>query len=224
MKSRIKIWREPQGCPGQPRPCTPLQLSTAALMLVLPLLLTLLLTALSPSTLARAAEFSQDSSRDRWALLGGYGQSFPGWGRTTQRVETIDLVPRYRHIIFDQLGSGWYRGFHSILVEAPLSVVLRPEVSAMVAVNFLAAYTFTAHDLWQPYLFGGGGPVYSFADIPGMGADLNGNYQFGLGLEYRGNPAHRLLLELRYHHISNAGSKEPNEPLNSCKLLLGITF
>ncbi len=165
-----------------------------------------------------------DTSRDCFAVIAGYGQSFPGWGQTTQRVETLDLVVRYKHHIFDDLGSGWYQGVHSILIEFPLHLVVSPEVSSMVGVNFLACYTFTANARWQPYLFAGGGPVYSFADIPGMGADLNGNYQFGIGLDYAMSDRHHLLFEYRYHHVSNGGSKEPNEPLNSCKLLVGFTF
>jgi len=36
--------------------------------------------------------------------------------------------------------------------------------------------------------------------------------------------SNNLLLEMHYHHISNGGSEEPNNPLNSCKLLVGITF
>jgi hypothetical protein len=165
-----------------------------------------------------------DTTRDNWALLGGYGQSFPGWGQTTQRVETIDLIPRYNHRIFSDIGSGWYRGVHSLLLEVPISFVVSPDDSAMVGINFLAAYTFTADQIWQPYLFGGGGPVYSSADIPGMGAELNGNYQFGVGIQYDCGANHQLLVELRYHHISNAGSREPNEPLNSVKMLIGFTF
>ncbi|MFA6284340.1 MAG: acyloxyacyl hydrolase [Desulfurivibrionaceae bacterium] len=165
-----------------------------------------------------------DTSEDSWGFLGGYGQSVPGWGQTTERVETIDLVPRYNHRIFSDLGSGWYQGFHSILVELPVHVVVSPDASSMVGMNFLACYTFTANKEIQPYLFGGGGPVYTFADIPGMGAEWNGNYQFGLGLEYAATPSHNLLFEVRYHHISNGGSEEPNDPLNSYKLLVGITF
>ena len=103
--------------------------------------------------------FAWDSSKDNWALLGGYGQSLPGWGRTTQRVETIDLVPRYSHMTFDDLGSGWFKGFHSTLIELPMHVVTSPDTSAMVGVNLLACYTFTANDDWRPYIFGGGGPV-----------------------------------------------------------------
>lgn len=165
-----------------------------------------------------------DTSNDSFAVIGGYGQSFPGWGQTTQRVETIDLALRYNHHIFEDIGSGWYQGFHSLLMELPVHFVVSPNVSTMIGLNFLACYTFTASEEWRPYMFGGGGPVYSFADIPGMGADLSGNYQFGGGLEYDRQSRHNLLFELRYHHISNGGAKEPNVPLNSCKILFGITF
>ena len=170
-----------------------------------------------------AGAASADTPTDSWAVLGGYGQSIPGWGMTTQRVQTIDVIPRYNHAIFT-IGSGWYRGFHSILIELPVDFVVSPDVSAMVGANFLACYTFTANKVLRPYLFGGGGPVYSFADIPGMGARLNGNYQFGIGLEYRRADSRNLLFEVRYHHISNAGTADPNEPLNSFKLLVGIMF
>lgn len=161
---------------------------------------------------------------DSWAILGGYGQSVPGWGETTQRVETVDLVPRYARTVIEDVGSGWLQGFYSILLELPVHLVVSPDASSMIGMNFLACYTFTAGQGLRPYLFGGGGPVYSFADIPGMGADLNGNYQFGIGLGHGLTRASTLLLELRYHHISNAGSDEPNEPLNSAKVLVGITF
>lgn len=188
------------------------------------LLLWLLLTTALSWTTNPVHATGFDTSNDSWAILAGYGQSFPGWGETTQRVKTIDIVPRYSHVIFDDLGSSWYRGYHSIFVETPIFYVTSPENSAMVAMNFLAAYTFSSGQQYQPYIFGGGGPVYSFADIPGMGSELNGNYQFGLGLKYQWHEDHDLLFEIRYHHVSNGGSDEPNDPLNSLKFRLGITF
>lgn len=187
-------------------------------MLALPVLCCLLLPV------PGRAGILLDTTNDSYSVLTGYGQSFPGWGMTTQRVETIDLVFRHNHHIFDDLGSGWYKGFHSILMELPIHFVVSPDNSAMIGLNFLAAYTFTASDQWQPYIFAGGGPVYSFADIPGMGAEWNGNYQGGIGLEHPINEAHQLLFELRFHHISNGGSKEPNDPLNSLKVLVGFSF
>ena len=168
--------------------------------------------------------FLDDTSKDTWAGLTGYGQSIPGWGQTTERVETLDFVPRYAHVVFADLGSGWYRGFHSTLVELPVHLVVSQDISAMVGLNFLACYTFTANEQWRPYIFGGGGPLYSFADITGMGADWNGNYQFALGLEHSLTDKQALLLELRYHHVSNAGSADPNVPLNSIKFMVGIRF
>ncbi len=165
-----------------------------------------------------------DSPDHSWWLLGGYGQSIPGWGLTTERVETIDLVGRYHHLTIANLGDGWYRGFHSTLVEVPLHLVLSPDESAMVGINLMACYTFTAPQHWRPYLFGGGGPVYSWADIDGMGAELNGNYQFGVGVEMPLNERQRFLVEYRFHHISNAGTRSPNVPLNSSKILIGIRF
>ncbi len=165
-----------------------------------------------------------DTAEDRRAVLAGYGQSFPGWGDTSERVKTVDIIGRYSHLVVDDVGSGWYEGFHSLFLEVPISVVVSPELSSMVGINFLAAYTFTAGSRWQPYLFVGGGPVYSFADIPGMGAEFNGNYQFGIGFRCDWNSENQVLAELRYHHISNGGSEEPNDPLNSLKVLLGISF
>ena len=165
-----------------------------------------------------------DTTRDTWAVLTGYGQSVPGWGDTTERVETIDLVPRYSHLTFTDLGAGWYAGDYRTLIELSMHAVLSPDESAMLGVNFLACYTFTASSWWRPYLFGGGGPVYSFADIPGMGAEWNGNYQFAVGVELPLAQEQALLFEIRYHHISNAGAEDPNVPLNSIKVLAGFTF
>ncbi|MFV0436039.1 MAG: acyloxyacyl hydrolase [Desulfopila sp.] len=174
------------------------------------------------SSPCRASIF--DPARDEIAILAGYGQSIPGWGLTTERVETIDLVPRYNHVAFDNLGWGWWRGNYCTMVESPVHLVVNPDTSLMVGLNFLGRYSFTAATAWQPYIFGGGGPVYSFADIKGMGAKLNGNYQFAIGLEHPTSTGHALLLELRYHHISNAGVSDPNVPLNSLKVLFGMTF
>ncbi len=162
-----------------------------------------------------------DTSKDTYSVLAGYGQSFPDWGETTQRVETVDLFLRHDHFVFDLFDSNWYQGEYSVFMEFA-GHFLPDYSSSMLGMNFLAAYTFTKDSKYQPYIFGGGGPVYSFADVEGMGADWNGNYQAGLGLEIVGDNS--ILFEVRYHHISNAGAEEPNEPLNSVKLLVGFSF
>ena len=154
----------------------------------------------------------------------GYVQSFPGWGQTEERGHSVEIVPRYSHLTIGNIGSGWWAGRHDTLIEAPVTLVDGPgfDASAMVGLNLLAAYTFTVGKNWQPYIFGGGGILYSFADIPGMGAQWNGNYQFAGGLKYVLDNQRALLFEVRYHHISNAGTKDPNVPLNGIRLILGV--
>ena len=144
-------------------------------------------------------------------------QPRPGWGKTKIRVETIDLVLRYDHVLSKDIGSSWYQGYHSLLLELPAHLVVNPEVSTMIGANFLACYTFTDNDQYLPYIFAGGRPLYTNADIPGMGSHWNGNYQFGAGLRHKINIRHEVLFEFRFHHVSNGGQKDPNDPLNSTK-------
>ncbi len=178
------------------------------------------LLLLYPATTALAFGGPQDSK----AILLGYGQSIPGWGQTTERVQTIDFIPRYSLMMDDNVGSGLLQGKYTTLFELPIQLVRSPVVTSMIGINFLACYTFTSSAQWRPYIFGGGGPVYSSGDIPGMGTRFNGNYQFALGLDHPITTTQSLLFEIRYHHISNAGTAEPNVPLNSIKFLIGLTF
>lgn len=124
----------------------------------------------------------------------------------------------------NRFGSGWYEGVFATMIELPVHIIVDPDESAMLGIQFLACYTFLANWQWQPYIFGGGGTVYSFADIPGMGAEWNGNYQFALGFAHTLDTEKSLLAEIRYHHIANAGAQEPNDPLNSIKFLIGLSI
>ena len=176
-------------------------------------------------TLFISADQAEAADHTRvWSVLAGYGTSHPGWGQTKERVETIDLVLRYGHMLSKDIGSSWYQGYHSLLLELPVHLVVDPDLSPMIGINFLACYTFAANNQYLPYIFAGGGPLYTNADIQGMGSHWNGNYQFGAGLRYKINTRHDVLFEFRFHHVSNGGQKDPNDPLNSTKFLAGFTF
>ena len=92
----------------------------------------------------------------------------------------------------------------------------------IVGLNFLFAWIFPETPIGEPYFMFGGGPVYVAADIDGVGSDLCGNYQAGVGVRLNLIENHPVDLELRFHHISNLGMAEPNVPLNSTKLFLGF--
>src|SRR4030067_2412616 len=123
--------------------------------------------------LSGTAAYSQESGvrgESYLAILGGYGATHVGMGKTSEHVETADIVFRYGRVIRSDIGRSWFTGHHDFLVEFPLHIVLRPDVSPMFGMNFLASYFFTTYKKGEPYIFAGGGPFYTRAGIPGVGA------------------------------------------------------
>jgi hypothetical protein len=152
----------------------------------------------------------------------GGGESFPGWGDTTERVKTVDLTFRYAGLINRPFLPGWLNAREQLWIELPIMYVVDPDDAPIYSMNFLFCCIFKNHASFQPYLTLGGGPVYVAADIPGMGSRLCGNYQAGVGarIPFSGWALHT---ELRYHHISNLGTADPNVPLNSLRALVGVS-
>lgn len=156
-----------------------------------------------------------------WYLLVGAGSSHPGWGNTKEKVETTDIIIRHKRPQAKTRGSSWYLNRKSVLVEIPLTLLREPDEPAMIGFTMNVNWTFIARERFHPYVFIGGGPVYTRAEIPGTSSQLKGSYQFGLGVDYSlGKTA--MSLEYRYHHLSNGGLQEPNDSLNSGKVLLGF--
>ena len=169
-------------------------------------------------------EISFANAKNHWTFLGGYGATHPGFGDTRTKVETVDFVLQYGYFLSEETGKSWYRGRHEMLIEIPVRTVVNPETALITGINFLACWNFTASERIKPYVFAGGGPVYTNLDISGLGSEFNGNYQAGLGFNYFIRENTSINLNYRLHHISNAGTAELNEPLNSSIILLGISF
>ena len=96
----------------------------------------------------------------------------------------------------------------------------------MTGANLLASWKFTglAEDKLYPYVFAGGGVLFVDLGLPTMGSRLDFSYGGGNGIQYMLRKDLAVSAEYRYHHISNAGTAEPNEPLNSSKFLIGISL
>jgi len=164
------------------------------------------------------------TANTEYTILSGYGITHRGFGATRTQVQTFDTIARFGYFLSADIGSGWYKGRHELLLELPLHLAVDPKISPMTGGYVLGCWKFTSLDEFVPYVFAGGGILYVDLGLPTMGSRLNFSYQGGTGLQYfiRKNTA--VSLEYRYHHISNAGTATPNEPLNSSKILLGLSF
>jgi len=168
---------------------------------------------------------SFSNAKSHWTVWGGYGATHPGLGGTHTRVEDVDLILQYGYFLTKEVGRSWYRGRHEILLELPVYTAIHPEVSVMAGVNFLACWDFTAlSEKVVPYIFGGGGLIYTDINVPELGRALNGNHQVGAGLHYYLKKNTTIDFNYRFHHISNAHTATPNDPLNSSKILFGMSF
>jgi len=186
--------------------------------------LALVLFFVTVPAFAEEQEIGIDKAKGHWTVSTGYGVTHPGLGATETKIETAKLKLSYGHFLSEQAGKSWYRGRHQIIVELPLHYVVTPDKTPMVGITFLASWVFTASKTITPYIFGGGGLIYTNLDVPELGKKLNGSIQMGTGFHYFLKKNTSLDMSYRFHHISNAGTGKPNGPLNSSKFLFGISF
>jgi lipid A 3-O-deacylase len=172
----------------------------------------------------QTAAFPAGSSE--YSFLLGYGITHRGFGETRTEVQTVDFMGRYGYFLSDEFGQGWYRGQFEHLLELPLHLVLDPKTRVMIGGNVLGKWNFTglAEERLIPYLFAGGGVLYVDLGLRTMGSRLDFSYGGGTGIQYLVRDDLALSAEYRYHHISNASTAEPNEPLNSSKILFGVSY
>ncbi len=189
---------------------------------ILSVIFTLLILQSPPD--ARADNVAS-GAKGEFGILTGYGSSFVGFGETRHRVQTWDAILRAGFFLSDEVGKGsWYQGRHELLLELPYHLALDHGGRSMVGGYMLGHWRFTSLDRVVPYVLAGGGPLFVDLGLPTMGTKLCFSYQGGTGLQYLIDRNTALSLEYRYHHISNAGTANPNEPINSNKLLMGISF
>lgn len=191
---------------------------------LLPVLLLLVaFFSCSPRGEAADASFFREA-KNEYSFLTGYGITHRGFGATQTQVQTFDMILRYGRFLSGDLGEGWYRVRHELLLELPLHLAVDHDDRIMTGGYILGYWKFTAPREFVPYLFAGGGVLYVDLGLPTMGSRLDFSYQGGTGFQYFVRKDTALNLEYRYHHVSNANTATPNEPLNSSKILVGISI
>ena len=158
------------------------------------------------------------------ALLSGYGITHRYFGATRTQVQTWDAIARYGYFLSNEVGIGsWYQGRHELLMEIPYHLALDQQGRSMTGAYLLGSWKFTGLKDLSPYVFAGGGVLFVDLGLPTMGSRLDFSYQGGVGVQYFVRKDLAFVAEYRYHHVSNADTATPNEPLNSSKILAGGT-
>jgi opacity protein-like surface antigen len=188
-------------------------------------LLAIILLAVFATAAAAEENKTAQNADYELAFLTGYGITHRGFGDTRTQVQTWDAIARLGWFLSDEIGKGnWYQGRHELLVELPYHLALDHSGRSMTGGYLLGSWKFTKAAPVLPYIFAGGGILFVDTGLPTMGTRLDFSYQAGTGVQYLIRKDLALMAEYRYHHISNAGTATPNEPLNSSKILLGITL
>jgi lipid A 3-O-deacylase len=190
------------------------------------IIITLITLCLLPLSLAAFAgePVTVSSATSEYALMTGYGITHKYFGATRTQVQTWDAIARFGYFLSDEVGEGsWYQGRHEIMLELPYHLGVDHDYRSMFGGYLLGSWKFTGIEGMAPYIIAGGGVLYVDLGLPTMGTRLNYSYQAGTGVQYFISKDTALMAEYRYHHISNAGTANPNEPINSSKILFGFT-
>lgn len=155
-------------------------------------------------------------SRTR-GLIGGWGHSWrPIFGQTRTTITFTAIQPRMGWFVID-------RG--ELYGEATVFIYDRPGAAVSAGLGGLAGrYYLKTRGRWIPYLLGGGGLLWTSLDVPEIDRVFNFQLFFGAGWRQNRASGPRWVIELRNHHISNAGTAGENRGINAAMVLTGVEW
>lgn len=170
----------------------------------------LLLTQIEDNTTESRSEFG-DKGQTRWFLQAaaateGDGESFG---------------------LFGGGASYFFAKGHSIsLALNGMAFDLPDQDPVGINLDLLVRSHWIRGDNWSLYIDGGAGILVSTSRVPNGGSSFNFTPQGGVGASINVNREkdQRLLLGVRWHHISNANTFEANPGLDTYMGYVGMTF
>ncbi len=161
-------------------------------------------------------------------LQGGWGKAFSlgiagnGDGRN---VEYTALLPQFTIGLSDIVADdSWYRGNLDALFQGEFLIENEHRSGYSAGLSILLRYNFLSSKKWVPYLEIGGGIGTLDFDLRDQADGLIFYPQAGLGLHYFVTSDLSVDLGWRFHHMSNANSKFPNNSINASLLLFGVSW
>lgn len=151
-------------------------------------------------------------------LSGGWGDAWkygvPGWRKTESDVRFAAFHPQLGRFVTDHL---------EIHGEAALLAYNRvPAVGGGLGLG--GRYHVWRDRRWTPYVAGGAGLLWTSLDVPEIDRVFNFTIVYGLGIRTVPMRGPGLVVELRNHHISNAGTAGENLGLNAAVVVAGVQW
>ena len=143
----------------------------------------------------------------------------------SSKLNGVAVHPSWQVTLTDPIGESWWSGAMALGAEAALLGITEPTGAYGIGFTPKVIYTFTSLGPLQPYIEGGGGPLWTNFDgrIREQGSDFNFLVWGGAGANYELTPRWALNIGVRFSHISNSGLDTPNSGLNCLLPFAGIS-
>ena len=153
-------------------------------------------------------------------LLGGWGNAWkhgvPGYGETESDIRFGVFHPQLGRFVTDRL---------ELFGEGTLFVYERPAPALSAGVAGLGGRWHLRSDRrWTPYVLGIAGLLWTSLDVPEIDRVFNFQLVYGVGVRLVPPRGPGLMVELRNHHISNAGTAGENLGVNAAVVMAGVQW
>jgi hypothetical protein len=176
-------------------------------------------TAVTFPMSAGAQEPAFDADASSRSLLFGWGHSWgpgwPGWGHTETDVGFAAFHPQMGWFASDRLelyGEGTLLAYHQPGKDISAGLV-----------GIGGRYHFS-QSRWAPYVTMGGGLIWTTLDIREIDRVFNFQVLYGIGIRRVRDDGPGWRVEVRNHHISNAGTAGENFGINAITVLAGFDW
>ena len=182
----------------------------------------------APQTLAQTPSESTldptpDSSEDDESKFGDRGDN--RWYVQAGAATTLDDDEARRLGLVGAGLSHFFLNGHSINLELNgLAFDQTGDDAVGLNLNAMLRWHLYRADDWSVYVDGGAGLLGTTNDVPAAGSQLNFTPQVGAGATIRLKDEQRLMVGLRWHHISNADLYPPNPGRDSLYGYVGWNF
>ena len=159
-------------------------------------------------------------------LQGGYATSIRVGG-TQHNYKMAFAAPRFGYVFTDLIGDdvcgGFLKGNGEVVIEGLFGTGVHNIGGESEGLAAMYKHNFITGTRWVPFFEAGLGVSQNNWHIYECQSHFQFIVQAGVGVQYFFNDNWALIVEGRYHHMSDAGMTSPNPGLNNIMLTAGVT-